>query len=124
MASAPNPGDYDALADPCCYPGATVSREMRKLFAGLKAAHYSAGLSSEQFAESAAHFLATLNAIHPFCEGNGRTQTAFLDLLSDRAGHPLILERLAPERFLAAMIQSFQGNEGPLREEILTLVAA
>jgi cell filamentation protein len=66
--------------------------------------------------------MAPLNAIHPFREGNGRTQTTFLVLLADRAGHPLDLDKLVPERFLQAMIASFEGNEQPLGLEIRTLI--
>jgi len=80
-------------------------------------------VSAEVFALAAAHFLATLNAIHPFREGNGRTQTSFLALLADRAGHPLNLDRLVPERFLNAMISSFHGDERSLMAEIRNLIA-
>jgi cell filamentation protein len=55
-----------------------------------------------------------LNAIHPFREGNGRTQTMFLALLADQAGYRLWFERLRPKSFLAAMIQSFYGDEQTL----------
>src|SRR5487761_1517779 len=64
-----------------CYPE-NIRREMRKLFADLKRDNYLRGSSREQFAVRAAHFLASLNAIHPFREGNGRTQTIFLVLLA------------------------------------------
>ncbi|MEL6245622.1 MAG: Fic family protein [Pseudomonadota bacterium] len=57
---------------------------------------------------------ATLNAIHPFREGNGRTQLAFASALSDHAGHPLDFDKLEPAEFLDAMIISFTGDEGPL----------
>jgi Fic/DOC family protein len=36
--------------------------------------------------EGASRFLSDLNALHPFREGNGRTQRAFLRLLSTDAG--------------------------------------
>jgi len=104
-----------------CYPE-NVKREMQKLFADLKRRRYLTGLPLDAFAEAAAHFLATLNAIHPFREGNGRTQTSFLALLADHAGHPLKLDRLAPERFLAAVVASFQGDERPLATEIGRLI--
>jgi cell filamentation protein len=71
---------------------------------------------------AATHFLATLNAIHRFREGNGRTQISFLTLLADRAGHPVNLDRLAPERFLNAMIESFHGDEQPLMVEVRQLI--
>ena len=95
---------------------------MKKLFDDLKQQNYFLGLSSDKFAEHVAHFLATLNAIHPFREGNGRAQTSFLLLLADRAGHPLNLDKLAPEQFMDAMIASFEKDEELLVEEIKKLL--
>ena len=104
-----------------CYPE-NIVREMTVLFNALKDQHYLTGLSSDHFAAAAAHFLSTLNAIHPFREGNGRTQTTFLMLLSERAGHPLDLDYFVPARFLAAMVQSFEGDEHALVAEIRKLL--
>src|ERR1700730_15950931 len=47
------------------------------------------GVGAAEFAERAAHFLAEVNAIQPFREGNGRTQLSFLKILAQRAGHPV-----------------------------------
>jgi cell filamentation protein len=65
--------------------------------------------------------VATLNAIHAFRGGNGRTQTTFLALLADRAGHPLDLARLKPRALLNAMIASFRGDERLLVRQLLRL---
>ena len=100
-----------------------IDREMRKLFQWLRAKRYLKGLSREQFAAGAARFLSELNAIHPFREGNGRTQTTFLTLLAEQAGHPLDLTKLDPEEFLAAMIASFKGNDVALERQILLLAS-
>jgi len=100
-----------------CYP-AYIPHEMDKLFSRLKEAQFLKGLRLENFLPEAAHFLAELNAIHPFREGNGRTQTTFLVLLATRAGRTVNLGFLRPRRFLAAMIASFDGNEQPLRAEL------
>lgn len=104
-----------------CYPE-NIGLEMQQLFANLRWQRHLKGLSPEVFAMAAAHFLATLNAIHPFREGNGRTQTIFLALLAHRAGHRLDLDRLVPERFLRAMIESFHGNERLLTKEVRRLI--
>jgi cell filamentation protein len=104
-----------------CYPE-NIAREMQRLFADLRRQRHLKGLQPEAFAAAAAHFLATLNAIHPFREGNGRTQISFLTLLADRADHPVNLDRLAPERFLDAMIESFHGNEQSLMAEVRQLI--
>lgn len=108
-------------ASPFCYPE-HIARQMRELFGNLMRQHFFRDLSADDFAERSAHFLATLNAIHPFREGNGRAQTTLLFLLADRAGHPLDLDRLVPERFLQAMIASFEGSEDQLRSEIRMLI--
>ena len=67
-----------------------------------------------QFAAQTAHLLAEINAVHPFREGNGRTQLAFLTLLVANAGYEVNHEVLEPARVMAAMIESFTGSEAPL----------
>lgn len=104
-----------------CYPE-HIARETAAVFAGLRKARYFRDLSADEFAEASAHFLATLNAIHPFREGNGRTQTTFLMLLADQAGHNLNLARLKPTAFLKAMVTSFKGDEHPLAQQIRKLI--
>lgn len=106
-----------------CYPE-HIDAQTRQLFNSLKQANFLTGLSEQDFASGAAHFLATLNAIHPFREGNGRAQNAFLGLLAVRAGHPLDLTRLEAAAFCDAMIESFGGSEVPLAEEIRNLIEA
>jgi cell filamentation protein len=103
-----------------CYPE-NIEREMNRLFLTLKKKRYFKGLSREAFASASAAYLSTLNAIHPFREGNGRTQTTFLTLLAARAGHPFDLGKLEPEGFLAAMVASFKGNDAALERQILRL---
>lgn len=107
--------------NPFCFPE-HIGREMRRLFAALADRKYFQGLGADDFAAEAAHFLADLNAIHPFREGNGRTQLSFLMLLADQAGHPLKLERLDPKEILDAIIKSFGGNEAPLLAILKRLV--
>lgn len=94
---------------------------MSGLFEWLKTADYCRGRNDGDFAKSAAHFMADLNAIHPFREGNGRTQLTFLEMLADSAGHPLDLGKLDPTVTLEAMIASFAGDEAPLTTLIAKL---
>ena len=96
-----------------CYPE-HIDREMRRVFTDLRRERYFHGLNAVTFALKAAHLLAELNAIHPFREGNGRTQLAFLSILAERAGHPLALERLDPQAILQATINSFREMRLPL----------
>lgn len=107
-------------ANAFCYPE-HIDREMRHLFRELRK-HDLRKLQPIEFAESAAHFLSELNAIHPFREGNGRTQLTFLALMAEFAGYHLPLERMDPTAMLNAMVASFGGDEKPLAREIEKLL--
>lgn len=52
-----------------CHPE-PIPRQMRRLFGALAEQNFLRGLSRSDFASRAAHFLAELNAIHPFRDGN------------------------------------------------------
>jgi cell filamentation protein len=104
-----------------CYPE-HIEREVKKLFSRMKSRLFFRGLSAGQFAREAAEFLSELNAIHPFREGNGRTQLTFLTLLADQAGHPLDLEKLNANQFLQSMVLSFRGDITPLMHDIRALI--
>lgn len=103
-----------------CFPE-HIPQQMDRLFAQLRADDFLASEGFDNFVQGAARFLAELNAIHPFREGNGRAQLAFMHLLSVRAGHPLDFARVEPPRFLRAMIASFGGNTEPLAEALSQL---
>lgn len=103
-----------------CFPE-HIPQQMDQLFQRLKADDFLASDSFEDFVWGAARFLADLNAIHPFREGNGRAQLAFLHLLSIKAGHPLDFGRVDPTSFLSAMIVSFWGDTEALVEALSQL---
>jgi cell filamentation protein len=103
-----------------CYPE-HIPREMERVFGDLRRNEYLAGRSFGDFAHGAASFLADLNAIHPFRDGNGRAQLTFLGLATVKAGHSIDLGRIQPEEFLRAMILSFSGDVGALTRQIVSL---
>lgn len=105
-----------------CYPE-NISASLRMLFSELRDRRRLCGLDADAFAAGLAHFLAELNAIHAFREGNGRTQLAFVRLIAEHAGHRFDLECLDPQPFLAAMIASFKGDEAPLVAELRRLIS-
>jgi cell filamentation protein len=103
-----------------CFPE-FIGSQMDLAFARLQTASFLPGVDSDVFLSGAAEFVGELNAIHPFRDGNGRAQLAFLHLVALRAGQPLRLDRIRPERFMPAMIQSFDGDLAALRKELAAL---
>lgn len=104
-----------------CYPE-HIPAEMARVFGELRTNDYLRGRTVDRFAAEAAHFLAELNAIHPFRDGNGRTQLAFMASLASQARRPLNLGKLNPDTVLAAVIESFKGTEAPLAGELKKLM--
>jgi cell filamentation protein len=106
---------------PFCFPE-NIESQASLLFDALRRESFLVDLDAKSFSEKAAHFLAELNAIHAFREGNGRAQTTFLALLAIEAGHGSNHEKLDPDRWLHAMIASFDGDEAPLATAIELLI--
>lgn len=96
-----------------CFPE-QIERQMEILFTDLARADHLRGRDADAFAAGAAHVLSELNVIHPFREGNGRAQKAFLMLLAERSGHAVDVGRIDRQEYLEAMIAAFNGDEVPL----------
>ena len=102
-----------------CFPE-YIEREMNRLFATL--GQSLAAENREQFVRQTARFLAELNAIHPFREGNGRAQLAFMSMIGERAGFPLNFAAVQRDSFLPAMVASYTGEIDPLIAELRSLL--
>jgi len=105
-----------------CYPE-NIERQMTVLFTGLKDKSYLRSIARPEFVTEMAEFLSVLNVIHPFREGNGRSQLSFIHLIAEQAGHPIDLTRIQRESFLRAMIASFNADCSLLEAEIESLLA-
>lgn len=77
----------------------------------LRQERYLAGLDVPRFADRAAHCMGELNAIHPFRDGNGRTQREFIRQLAVRNGHALAWSRVTREQMYEASHRSFQSAD-------------
>lgn len=104
-----------------CYPE-YLNSEMHRVFTPATIAALFEAPNAEAFAERAANFLADINAGHPFREGNGRTQLAYLKLVCITAGYDFDDDVLVPATVMDAMIRSFSGDLAPLRHLIVDLV--
>ena len=105
--------------NPFCFPE-HIPRQMDVLFGSMATVLQAA--DAEAFVQAAARFLAELNAIHPFREGNGRSQLAFMAIVGDAAGYPFAFDRIKRATFLPAMIQSYDLQIEPLIAELRSLL--
>ena len=82
-------------------------------FKRLKRENYLVNLTKEEFVIRLAFYIAEINALHPFREGNGRTQRIFANQLARQAGWNLNLSACTPKELCDAYVQSM-SNLTPL----------
>lgn len=81
----------------------------------IVAANYFRGTSRDQFATGAGSILGDVNHVHPFREGNGRTQLQYLKQLAERAQHQIDLTRLGRSAWMEASRSSNDGDYESIR---------
>ncbi|NVN30731.1 Fic family protein [Endobacter medicaginis] len=77
------------------------------------------GSTAEQFADVAGRVLAELNYVHPFREGNGRTQEAFISELGRQFGHDVDLSVITKARMINASIAVAADPSHPAMRQLL-----
>jgi len=92
---------------------------LEALFTALQSEDHLKGLDPDNFAARAAHYLGEINAIHPFCEGNGRAQREFMRSLALHAGHTITWAGLTPEENNEASRISFATGDNTLLTAII-----
>lgn len=87
-----------------------------QLFSWLSNENFLKGLSLEQFSENLGFFASSINAIHPFREGNGRSSREFIRCLSHNAGYELDYSLMDHQALVDAFVKSFSGSYLDLSE--------
>lgn len=95
-------------------PAKELPRVSKAIFDHLAEEHFLHGLSRKEFIPAIVDFYERTNELHPFREGNGRTQRVFLAQLAENAGHRLDFSAADPDELMIATILSVQGMEEPL----------
>ena len=109
--------DVDAQATgigvPYCRPD-YIENELFTLFNQLRAEDYLVGLDRWEFADQLAEHWGTLTAIHPFRDGNTRSQSVYITSLALRACHPIDWQIIDVDRLRELRIKAVIGSSKPL----------
>lgn len=97
-------------------PAENIESQAELIFKRLKEHNYFKGLPHDEFVEEIVDFYCITNALHPFREGNGRTQRAFLTQLIRNAGYDISFADMDTELLMIATIQSTQGVTDMLKQ--------
>ena len=97
-----------------------IDKGMADVHRRILAADYFRGLKLEEFAAKVGPIIGDVNHVHPFREGNGRTQMQYLKQLSAKAGHELDLNFIDrnSDRWIAASIDAHHCHYTAMSREI------
>lgn len=83
-----------------------IESELDRILLKLKDENYLDNFNKEDMAKKLAYYMAELNVLHPFREGNGRTIREFIRELALKNGYILDYSKTNADEMLAAMILS------------------
>lgn len=69
-------------------------------------------VDDDEFITLTADLLEKINYIHPFRDGNGRAQRAFVDQVAALSGHSLSWRNVGPEEHIRASVNAFRDGNG------------
>ena len=95
-------------------PRRFIAAGMADVHHRIVTAEYFRGSGPDGFAEGAGPVLGDVNHVHPFREGNGRTQLQYLKQLATRAGHAIDLTRIDRTAWLDASRRSNAGDHATM----------
>ncbi|SFX79332.1 cell filamentation protein [Thermoactinomyces sp. DSM 45891] len=93
----------------------------KDLFRSLAREKNLKGLKIDEFCERAAYYNSEINMIHPFREGNGRTQREFIRTLALSNGYELNWKHLDKDTIMQATIKSITDTKD-LQEAIKSCI--
>ena len=85
-----------------------------EIFGRLRQEKWLRNLEREDFIKRLAYFMGEVNALHPFREGNGRTQRIFFAELARRAKYDIDFSKVKPGDLLKADIAAYDKDYSPL----------
>ena len=89
---------------------AYLERAAGTIFRELAQEHALRGLEPAEFSGRAAHYLAEMNALHPFREGNGRAQREFVSQLAREHDYVIAWEHITQADMFDASRRLFFGD--------------
>ena len=73
----------------------------------LSADNFLRGIAKDDFISKLAYYMGEINALHPFREGNGRTQRLYFKQLCKKAGYDLEFHKTKKDELVKADIAAF-----------------
>lgn len=84
-----------------------IEDNANSIFKKLKREKFINETTEKEVPISLAYYLSEINAVHPFREGNGRTQRLFIEYLAEEIGYTIDFSKVSKEEMIQASAESF-----------------
>ncbi|MBB4000118.1 Fic/DOC family protein [Aureimonas pseudogalii] len=100
-------------------PGSRIEMGLNAALDPIRNIEALKGSSIETFSANAGEVLGELNYVHPFREGNGRTQEAFIQALGAHVGHEVDFSVITKTRMIEASVETFNDPKAPAMRHLI-----
>jgi cell filamentation protein len=91
-------------------PRSFIEPSSKDTFDRLKEKNYLKGMDANDFSKNAGYYLGVINDLHPFREGNGRTQREFINQLAHYNGYHIEWKNISKKQMNDASIEACKGQ--------------
>jgi len=88
----------------------------KDIFSKLRRENYLIGISKAEIYNKLAYYLSEVNVLHPFREGNGRTQRVFIEYLAQVAGYSIDFSDITDIEMIEASVDAYNCNYNKMIE--------
>lgn len=91
-----------------------IPTEGSKLFSKLREENWLVDAEYNIFIQKIAYYFCEINVLHPFREGNGRSQRIIFEFICMNCGYSIDWSKTSPTEWIDANIAGFNGIYGPM----------
>lgn len=99
-----------------------IENYAENIFSEIKRKNFFINCSKEDLAYNLAKTFLDLNALHPFREGNGRTQREFIRELTEDRGYIIDFDKISKEKMIEVSIKDNAKELSSIFSEIMTKI--
>jgi cell filamentation protein len=94
-----------------------------ELFVKLKNEKYLTTASADELPKRLAYYISEINVLHPFREGNGRTQRIFIEYLARGCGYHLDFTTVTDDEMIEASVKAFDMDYGMMEAMMQRIIS-
>jgi len=94
------------------------------IFSKLKSESYLSGVAADDMPYKLTYYLSEINVLHPFRDGNGRTQRVFIEYLAQCAGFDVDFSQVSSKEMIEASALSFAKEYDKMDEMFKRIISS